>query len=311
MRANTDSGLIFKPAASKGGAYTILFSMGMISLLCSVLTFAIIQTGDPALTISSLLLIGGMGALFSILIFGYYSMTFSLTPTLLTLRWAFFRTKIPLEEITSIGKPSSNKFDGLKSGGAALPHHYYGGFRLLIDGTFKPIKLVATDLTRLVILATRAGKFYGITPATPGDFIASVRQLNNHVLEKVFDTTSPVALPASITSKYRLISRSMFIAALSLAGVTLVLFSLAYTQLPAIVPLHFNISGVPDRWGSKEELLWFAILFLAIATAFNLLLYLAINQKSQLKNSKLGPLVMLIPLLIMVTFSIILPLLAR
>jgi len=42
-----------------------------------------------------------------------------------------------------------------------------------------------------------------------------------------------------------------------------------YSALPDRVPVHFAISGAPDRWGSKSEL----FIFVAISWGFTLLFY--------------------------------------
>ncbi|RRQ46761.1 DUF1648 domain-containing protein [Chryseobacterium sp. SC28] len=54
-----------------------------------------------------------------------------------------------------------------------------------------------------------------------------------------------------------------------------------FQKLPEIIPTHFNFSGKPDGFGSKNSL-WF---LLAVATAcFALMLYLSKNPSSPLLN---------------------------
>jgi uncharacterized membrane protein len=43
----------------------------------------------------------------------------------------------------------------------------------------------------------------------------------------------------------------------------------AYPRLPDRIPVHFNITGDPDRWGSKSEIL----ILVAVAWGLNILLY--------------------------------------
>ncbi|MBW3544866.1 MAG: SdpI family protein [Bacteroidetes bacterium] len=68
----------------------------------------------------------------------------------------------------------------------------------------------------------------------------------------------------------------------------IVLIPLAYlgfvwNELPEQVPLHFNIRGEADGWGSRQELLW---LILLTTAGLNLLLLLipAIDPKRKLQN---------------------------
>jgi uncharacterized membrane protein len=57
-----------------------------------------------------------------------------------------------------------------------------------------------------------------------------------------------------------------------------VVFFRSYPDLPARVPAHFNFAGRPDRWGSRDEMIWLAVLP-AIATA---VLYLMVAMVPRL-----------------------------
>ena len=47
--------------------------------------------------------------------------------------------------------------------------------------------------------------------------------------------------------------------------------ALAYPRLPARIPMHFGLSGTPDRWAETSLFSWF--LLPLIAVALNLMLY--------------------------------------
>lgn len=54
------------------------------------------------------------------------------------------------------------------------------------------------------------------------------------------------------------------IISLALLAYTLYLVISSYASLPDRIPTHFDFQGVPDRWGSKAEVLVFPILSVAL-----------------------------------------------
>jgi hypothetical protein len=53
---------------------------------------------------------------------------------------------------------------------------------------------------------------------------------------------------------------------IAMAGLLLIcaLTLLFWASLPAVIPTHFDFSGVPDAWGGKESLLIFPVMSLAL-----------------------------------------------
>ncbi|OLS15157.1 MAG: hypothetical protein RBG13Loki_1224 [Promethearchaeota archaeon CR_4] len=297
--------LAFKPAASNGGKYSILFSLLVLGILSAVFILLIISTLDVAITIISILAITVFLCIFCTVIYGYYSMAYILSPECLILRWAFFKTVIPLATIVSIGTPSKNRFDGIRTAGVGIPNHLYGAFRLLLDGAFMPIKLFATKLTNLVILKTSTGNCYGITPENPEQFITNIKQKASRIVETTINNAPPLVTEQNTARKYVLLSRMFFIAVFVEMGIFFVFLFLTYPNLPDIVPLHYNISGLPDRFGNKDELLGVSLILPCIPITLNLLIFALTRRKSELYKSRYGPAIMLLPLLISTVFLVL------
>ena len=55
------------------------------------------------------------------------------------------------------------------------------------------------------------------------------------------------------------------IAALLIWLVPIIYFIIIYASIPHTVPLHFGLNGKPDRYGSKEELVWVNVLLSAVS----------------------------------------------
>ncbi len=301
----SDEARSFQPAASKGGFWTILLGVLIGGILSAVFIPAMILASDATLTSFSLVLIGGIAALFCIVTHGYYKMAYAVSGDLLVLRWGLFKTAIPFNAIASVGRPSSSTFDGIRTGGVGIPDHLYGAFRLLIDGSYRPIKLVATRLANLVIIVTSSGKYYGITPAMVDEFIATVRRKTSNAAEKTFDNTQRLAEPELTTRKYQALTTALFVVVFIVAGINIAYMLVVFPRLPDIVPLHYDISGVADRFGSKDELAWSSLLPLGIMAGMAILLHAATRRRSQLQRSVYGAAIMLLPLAVGVVFLVI------
>jgi hypothetical protein len=301
----SDDARTFQPAPSKGGFWSILFGVLIGGLLSAVFIPVMILASDATLTSFGVIFIAGISSLFCIVIHGYYKMAYVVSVNYLVLRWGFFKTVIPFTTIARIGKPNSTTFDGIRTGGVGIPDHLYGAFRLLIDGSYKPIKLVATKIANLVIIVTASGKYYGITPAKPDDFIAALKQKISTGSEKTFDNKQRLAQPESTTRKYQVLTTTLFIAAFIEAGINFAYMLVVFPRLPDIVPVHYDLGGIPNRFGSKDELVWSSLLPLGILIGLAVLLYAATRWKSQLQRSAYGVAIMLLPLAVGLVFLIL------
>jgi hypothetical protein len=295
----------FKPVASRGGVYTILFSVLFAGLLTIIFIPVIVISADLSFTIFGISFIAGISTLFVSLIHGYYTMAYQLSAKSLVLRWGFMKTNLLYDEITNIGLPRIPRFDGIRTGGVGIPDHLYGGFRLLLDGAYKPIKLVATKLSNLVIITMSNGKLHGITPEDPAGFIAGIKLRNLSIVEKRIDNESPLVIQAGLARSHALLGTIIFALVFIEVALNFCYVLAVHPSLPAIVPVHFDITGTPDRFGSKDELLWTTLFLSVIATAINMVMYIALRWKSELAKSRYGIAIMLLPL-VLGTFFLVL-----
>ncbi|MEX2682895.1 MAG: PH domain-containing protein [Candidatus Sigynarchaeota archaeon] len=300
-----DEARSFRPAPSKGGCWSVALGIVIVGTLSAVFIPVVLMTSDMILTSFSFVLVGGISALFSVVIHGYFKMAYIVSRDLLVLRWGFFKMVIPLNEIASVGRPSSTAFDGIRTAGVGIPDHLYGAFRLLIDGSYRPIKLVATRMANLVIIVTSAGKYYGITPAAPEEFIATVKQRIGSIAEKQFDNTQRLAGPESMARKHQVLTTALFVAVLIEAGISITYMVVVFPWLPEIVPLHYDLGGTPDRFGNKGELALASLVPLAISIGLAVLFYAATRWRSQLQKSVYGMVLMLLPLAVGTIFLVL------
>ena len=295
----------FKPAASKGGLFSIICLLFVVGIMSGVFIPIMFATNDMTIIVFGSSFIAGMAILFLFVVHGYYTMAYIASGGRLLLRWGPFITSIPIKSIMEIGTTASSKLDGIRTGGVGIPGHLYGAFKILIDGKYRAIKLYATKISNLVIITTNDGKCYGVTPQDPAAFIAAVKELGSQPVEKTFDNeASLVELPEK-AKKYGVACNLLFVMVFTEIGIAFACLAIIYPQLPEIVPLHFDLAGIPNRWGSKSELIWpWAFLF-SIVAGLNTLLHISIRRQSQLTKSKWGIIIMMIPVAMCTTFLVL------
>jgi uncharacterized membrane protein len=71
------------------------------------------------------------------------------------------------------------------------------------------------------------------------------------------------------------------ISALSTAGIAFV-----YNRLPEKIPLHWGFSGQIDSWGGRANIIWMALMPLAMIALFRILPLLDPRKEAYVKNAK-------------------------
>lgn len=235
---------------------------------------------------------------------GYYSMKYILTKDSLILKWSVFRRRISLENIQSVASVTDPKLQGIRAFGVGIPGHLVGKFYIKIDGEFVPTTFYATNLENLVILRTLDGKIFGITPDAREKLLSSLASNQAFITMVEMDTELPLRATQEIINKARLwISVLLLICILMGVGTWIYTF-FVYINLPDLIPLHWGISGLPDRFGNKYELLIFNSVFTGIDILLSTLIFWWL-RKSDLGKIKLGITIMLFPLLITIVFSVL------
>jgi len=188
MKMASDRYIMFKPAPSNGGKYSIINAILVNAIFSGVLVPIILLISDTVFTIICIIFICCLISFFCIVVYGYYSMSYAVSADRLILRWAFLKTIIPVDAITIIGMPTSHKFDGHRTKGVGIPGHLFGAIKMRIDGSYKPVKLFSTDISKMVIITDKNEKYYGVTPASPAEFISSVKQTAMDIIERAINT---------------------------------------------------------------------------------------------------------------------------
>ena len=258
--------------------------------------------GDPWFIVFIVGLIVLMGSVFGLTVHGYYTMKYTLTHESLILKWSFFKRIIPLDTISSISPITSTKIQGIRSLGVGIPGHLVGRFHLKFNGQFISTSLLATKMESLVILRTSTGKTFGVTPDKREEFVNLIQSTNSSIEKTELDTKEPIRTTEQAAKKSRNWISVFFVICVMFAIGTLIYTLIAYQELPEIIPLHWGVGGIPNRFGDKSELLVVVSIFLGIELLVSVLVYLWM-RKSDLGKVKLGKLIMLFPLVINLTFS--------
>ncbi|HME55793.1 MAG TPA: PH domain-containing protein [Candidatus Lokiarchaeia archaeon] len=286
----------FRPVQTKGGLILVITGVITIGLVLGVVislsSFALLSL------IIGIIAILGIGLLFCILALGYYRMCYLVGADRLILRWGFSKKVILLTTIETVGPPSTGTFDGIREGGVGIPGYRLGSFSMLIDGDYRHVTLVATDLSRLIIIKTTQGQYYGVTPNVPDEFIARVQQEGGKAAEHTVDTEPHLAISEASGRKHKMLVNVLFVASLAEAAIILLYTAFVYPLLPATVPVHYANDGTPNSYGSKSELLDVAILLAVIVIVIDLLIFVALPRKSGMIKIKQGTIVMLLPLVL-------------
>lgn len=136
--------------------------------------------------------------------------------------------------------------------GGGWPGLYWGLFRAKDAGN---IQVYSTRWRgEFVVISTLDGRRIAISPAEPEKFLADI------ISKKAeFGTASQSEVKKSQITAIRIVHGQVLTVALAYVFF-LAYFLTVYQTLPQIVPIHFDINWVPNRWADKSELLIIAAL---------------------------------------------------
>lgn len=164
---------------------------------------------------------------------------------------------LPLESIRRAWSPEEvHSSDWSSSVGIRLPGLYIATVRPPGVGA---VTLYATRRDRHLVVLETATRRYGVSPEDPAAFLGALQEK----LGEKRGTKPGTALSSAGGEAVRrneatgsgtavLASLGFAAAALAVAGGLAVWRS---RQMPAVVPLHFNVAGQVDRWGSPGQLM--------------------------------------------------------
>lgn len=184
--------------------------------------------------------------------------------------------------------------------GGSWPGLYWGLFRV------KDLGNVQVYSTRwrgdFVLISTVDGRKIAISPEEPEKFLADIISKKT-----IFSTASRTEIKESLGAASRLVYGQV----LTVAAAYLIFlgyFFTVYKSLPQIVPIHFDLNWVPNRWADKSELLIIAVLA-GIFPLLNTILVLKYGRYSKELVLFLGAvfvcIVMLFAAILHVTYNVI------
>lgn len=249
---------VFKPTPGKGAAWGIGGIIFMALIFAVPLGFNL--AGKPMMPFMLT-----MGILFVLVtgMFGYFTwaarnMEYVLTEKDLTIKWAFNHKVIPLEGITGIRRMTGTGV--AKVVGASWPGFHIGSFT---DPSGKgTVNLFATRLWGELILLQTKWETIGLTPENPEEFLSALEEAVPHPLASGEAGTVKPGAGQSGVGENQVVQFNMWQDKIYLfmLGLNVALLAGAFywvwhmTQtLPGRIPMHYNLAGEVDRYGSPRE----------------------------------------------------------
>jgi hypothetical protein len=302
MTLNFNKSNVFKPIDSKGGIYSSILLIIISVLFISISIALNVLESEYFFYIFTVIIL----FIFGIVTYGYFNMAYILKTDKLILRWAFFKKSIPYDKILEISRISGKIKAGIRIGGVGIPGYLQGKFKLLLDGGFKTISLYSTKINHLIVIKSKINnklRLFGITPKDSELMIDSISKFNSNIKITTIDTDKQFDQDRNLTEKNKKISKLIFIIGIIALIIIIIYFAINYNLLPETdIPLHWGIDGKVDRWGSKTELIGYILFISLIGLFLNLIFYISLNRKTEIGKTKLGYIIMIIPLILNLIF---------
>ena len=252
--------MTFKPLSRPDRWYALLLILGL--LLLDLLFVRAIAT-RPVDGLSFLLALWVLGSLLVAGYLGYrtvgaFTLEYWVDRDGVTLVWGVTRQIIPMAAIRQVQRGDVPV--GLDR--RRVWHWPYTDRRRLWGADVGVVNSYATrPLTEQMILVTE-GESYGISPADSAKFLAAIQ--SRYALGIARPKRAELQRPPLWTWR---LWRDRFAQVLIVAGLAGMLFmfgilAFRYPSLPADVPLHFDVNGIPDRIDAKSGL--FALPFIGM-----------------------------------------------
>lgn len=239
---------IYKPTPSKGFLWSIILMLFTVAIVAVPLAFGaanVPKTGFPVVMGLILVIVAGM--------FGYFAwaaknMQYEIDDQNLTIKWAFNKKVIPLTNIRGFNRMVGTS--ATKVVGASLPGLHMGSFT---NPTGKgTINLFATRLWGEILLIRTKWEVIGITPENPEEFLEDLSH-KTPGLEADSLTGSEQKIASFSPWKEKHFRVVMGLTAAIIVSTGLYIYKTIPT-LPDKIPMHYNLYGQVDRFGSPNEL---------------------------------------------------------
>jgi hypothetical protein len=287
----------WKPAPSPGGLIglaAILLVLVVDALIILLLTHLPVGPASFVLGLSVVVSLPLL-ALLAYRVFGFFNLAYELDPEALTIVWAGIRQVIPLSAIRDVitGEELTRRKRQEAGSGrlASCVLHptsclrwvgYYVGYEEL--ESIGPTLLYATrPLTEQVLLLTD-GLAFGLSPADPQGFLVDLeahRKLSTAATEEqggrgASTPSSQLRVEGVTTLRWPVLElplwedrwlHALLGLAMALNAALFAYICVRYQSLPALIPLHFDALGEPDRIGPRGDLFWLPAIGLLVLGA--------------------------------------------
>jgi hypothetical protein len=287
----------WKPAPSPGGLIGLGAILGVLlvdGLVILVLTRLPVSLASFVLALSVVVSLPLL-ALLAYRVFGFFNLSYRLDPDALTIVWAGTQQIIPLGAIRDVVTGEEV--------GVARPERrlrwvgYHVGYEEL--ESIGPTLFYATRPLAEQVLVLTDGVAFGLSPADPQGFLADLEAhrklaLTPHHLSKGAEerrsegerkrrqleapllpcSLAPLLSRAGVTTRrWRVLelplwedrwAHALLGLAATLNAALFAYICLRYQALPALLPLHFDALGEPDRVGPRGELFWLPAIGLVV-----------------------------------------------
>jgi len=167
----------------------------------------------------------------------------------LVIRWVFNQKRIPVQSIRKIRKVVGTS--SMKVAGASWPGFHWGTFT---DPRGKgSANLYATRLWGDIILLQTKWETIGITPENPDEFLDDLNSLLPGTEQNRETIEGGEEREQFSTRKDRFFLSMVFLSLMILVG-TGIFLAREIPGLPDRVPMHYNLAGEVDRYGSPTEI---------------------------------------------------------
>ncbi len=240
----------YNPIPGKGffwGVLLVLFTGGL--MITPLIMMGINGNNkNPVFMVVMALMMLLVAGFMAYLTWGAKNLSYAMDEKNLIIRWAFNEKKIPFDHIKGAKIVIGNS--SLKVAGASWPGFHWGSFT---DPTGKgTVNLYATRLYGEMVLIKTKWETIGLTPE---DIHVFLEDLHLNVPDLSTDNFEQIEQEKG--SLYSPWKDKFFVAMVIISGFlfagTVVYLMKTVPNLPAKVPMHFNISGQVDRYGSPSE----------------------------------------------------------
>lgn len=239
---------VFKPTKGKGTlwGFLLVVFIGALMLIPVGLTMA---AGKPNSVFMGIM---GITLAIVVLLIGYFTwaagnMAYFLDKNELVIKWAFNKKKVPLANIKGVRRGVG--MSSLKIVGASWPGFHMGSFT--DPGGKGSVNMFGTRLWGDIILIRTKWEVIGITPEDPEAFLEELQKLIPGLEADSLGQKGTVQIFSPWKEKKFI---ALAAATLLILGGTGLYLVNVIPVLPNQVPLHYNLAGEVDRYGSPTEL---------------------------------------------------------